>query len=46
MLVIDALDMNGIYSHMGLKEALEVIDDLKPERAYLTGKFVRIKIAV
>jgi phosphoribosyl 1,2-cyclic phosphodiesterase len=36
-LVIDALDRKGIFAHMGLNEALDVIVELQPERAILTG---------
>ena len=36
-LVIDGLDREGIFPHMGLEEALEAIRVLNPERAFLTG---------
>lgn len=36
--VIDVLDPNGgIFAHMGLKEALAVVELLKPELAYFVG---------
>ena len=36
-LVLDALNRDGIYVHMGLEEALAVAADLKPKRVYFTG---------
>lgn len=36
-LVIDALNRDGIWPHMGLDEALAVVADLKPKCAYFTG---------
>ena len=36
-LVIDCLNSEGIWSHMGLEEALAVVQELKPTVAYLTG---------
>ncbi len=36
-LVIDCLDRNGIFSHMGIDEALAVVALLKPGRAFITG---------
>jgi phosphoribosyl 1,2-cyclic phosphodiesterase len=35
--VIDALDEDGIFSHMGLHEALAVVARLQPEVAYFVG---------
>eukprot|EP00600_Ochromonadales_sp_CCMP1393_P007756 CAMPEP_0174960630 /NCGR_PEP_ID=MMETSP0004_2-20121128/3805_1 /TAXON_ID=420556 /ORGANISM="Ochromonas sp., Strain CCMP1393" /LENGTH=283 /DNA_ID=CAMNT_0016209013 /DNA_START=20 /DNA_END=871 /DNA_ORIENTATION=+ len=35
--VIDVLNQSGIFSHMGLDEALDVIALLKPEMAYFVG---------
>jgi phosphoribosyl 1,2-cyclic phosphate phosphodiesterase len=35
--VIDCLTWKGIFSHMGLDEALDVVKDLNPEKTYLTG---------
>lgn len=31
------LSLTGIYSHLGLHEALEVVDKLKPVRTLFTG---------
>ena len=36
VLVVNALRIEPHHSHLNLKEALEFIDKLKPERAYLT----------
>ncbi|MCF6279128.1 MAG: MBL fold metallo-hydrolase [Flavobacteriaceae bacterium] len=36
VLVISALRNESHHSHLSLNEALEIIDELKPERAYLT----------
>eukprot|EP01035_Chromulina_nebulosa_P020797 gene20797-26961_t len=36
-LVLDCLDINGIYSHIGLNEAKEIISLLKPENVYFVG---------
>ena len=36
ILVINALQRGKHYSHLNLKEALELIDDLSPQKAYLT----------
>lgn len=36
-LVIDCLNAEGIWSHMGLEEALAVVEELQPSAAYLTG---------
>ena len=36
-LVIDALNRDGIWPHMGLEEALAVVADLQPKCAYFTG---------
>lgn len=36
-LVLDCLDRNGIWSHIGLEEALEVVGVLQPEHTYLVG---------
>jgi len=36
-LVLDCLDVNGIYSHIGLNEAKEIISLLKPENVYFVG---------
>ncbi|HEY9183717.1 MAG TPA: MBL fold metallo-hydrolase [Salegentibacter sp.] len=36
VLVVNALRIEPHHSHLNLKEALEFIDNLKPERAYLT----------
>ena len=37
ILVLDCLDINGIYSHIGLNEALEIAEFLNPDVLYLTG---------
>eukprot|EP01039_Chlorochromonas_danica_P008187 gene8187-9032_t len=37
VLVLDALDREGIFSHIGLIEALAICDELKPEKAFFTG---------
>ena len=48
MLVINALRREQHYSHFNLEQALAVIDEVKPERAYLThvshrlGKYVEV----
>jgi phosphoribosyl 1,2-cyclic phosphate phosphodiesterase len=36
-LVIDALKYEGIWPHMGLEEALAVVAELRPKRAFFTG---------
>jgi phosphoribosyl 1,2-cyclic phosphate phosphodiesterase len=36
VLVISALRIEPHYSHLSLSEALEIIDELKPERTYIT----------
>jgi phosphoribosyl 1,2-cyclic phosphodiesterase len=36
-LVIDTLDRDGIWSHMGLEESMQLITVLQPEKAFLTG---------
>ena len=36
VIVVNALRKKPHYSHMNLEEALVLLDDLKPERAYLT----------
>jgi phosphoribosyl 1,2-cyclic phosphodiesterase len=36
-LVIDALNRIGIWPHMGLEEALAVVETLRPKVAYFTG---------
>lgn len=36
ILVVNALRVESHYSHFNLQEALAFIDDIKPERAYLT----------
>lgn len=35
--VIDCLDHEGIWSHMGLREAISVCKELNPEMVYFTG---------
>ena len=35
--VIDVLDYNGIFAHMGLDEALEIVRTLQPECVYFVG---------
>lgn len=48
VLVINALRREQHYSHFNLEQALAIIDDIKPERAYLThvshrlGKYVDV----
>jgi hypothetical protein len=37
LLVLDALNQTGLYSHCGLSEALQVVDRLQPIQALLTG---------
>lgn len=37
VLVLDALDRDGIFVHMGLTEALAVCEILKPEQAFFVG---------
>ena len=37
VLVIDALKEEGIFPHFGVKQALEVVAELKPDRTYFTG---------
>lgn len=37
VLVLDVLDRDGIFSHMGLTEALAVCDILKPHKAFFVG---------
>jgi phosphoribosyl 1,2-cyclic phosphodiesterase len=37
LLVLDVLSETGIYSHLGLSEALEIVDRLKPVRTLFTG---------
>lgn len=37
VLVVDALDMDGIWSHTGIEEAIDIVEALKPEVAYFTG---------
>jgi phosphoribosyl 1,2-cyclic phosphodiesterase len=38
ILVIDCLDLKeGIFPHMGLTDCLRAIEELKPEKCYLTG---------
>ncbi len=37
ILVIDALDMTGIWSHCGIAEAIEIVQALNPVKAYFTG---------
>ena len=34
--MISALRIEPHYSHLSLSEALEIIDELKPERTYIT----------
>ena len=36
-LVVDALNRDGVWSHMGLEEALSLVEKLKPSVAYFTG---------
>jgi len=36
ILVINALRIESHYSHLNLEEALSIIDELKPERTYIT----------
>ena len=48
VLVINALRREQHYSHFNLEQALAIIDEIKPERAYLThvshrlGKYVDV----
>jgi phosphoribosyl 1,2-cyclic phosphodiesterase len=37
VLVLDVLDWDGIFSHMGMHEALAICDKLQPKAAYFTG---------
>lgn len=37
ILVIDVLDREGIFSHLGLEEALQICSVLKPKTVYFTG---------
>ncbi|RYH30947.1 MBL fold metallo-hydrolase [archaeon] len=37
VLVIDVLDREGIFSHIGLEEALQICSALKPKTVYFTG---------
>jgi phosphoribosyl 1,2-cyclic phosphodiesterase len=37
VLVVDALDREGIWSHCGLSEALDIVEALDPLSVYLTG---------
>jgi phosphoribosyl 1,2-cyclic phosphodiesterase len=37
LLVLDYLSPGGIFSHLGLNEAVEIVQRLKPERALFTG---------
>lgn len=37
LFVIDMLSTKGIYSHLGLQEALDIVDRLKPTRTLFTG---------
>ena len=37
LLVIDVLSPTGLYSHLGLHEALEIVDQLTPVRTLFTG---------
>jgi phosphoribosyl 1,2-cyclic phosphodiesterase len=37
LLVLDVLSPDGIYSHLGLREALDIVDRLKPMRTLFTG---------
>ena len=47
-MVINALRREQHYSHFNLEQALAIIDEIKPERAYLThvshrlGKYVDV----
>jgi phosphoribosyl 1,2-cyclic phosphodiesterase len=41
-LVIDCLNAEGIWSHMGLEEALAVVKELTPTKAYFTGMSCQI----
>ena len=36
-LVIDALNRKGLFSHMGIEEAMGVVNELKPKTVYFTG---------
>ena len=37
ILILDALDRDGIFSHLGLEEALAIVQLLCPTTTYLTG---------
>lgn len=37
ILVTDCLDRGGIFSHMGLTEALALVEELRPQQAFFTG---------
>ena len=36
VLIVNALRLKEHHSHMNLEQALEMVEDLKPERAYFT----------
>lgn len=36
-LVVDALSRDGVWSHMGIEEALSLVQTLQPDVAYFTG---------
>ena len=37
VLVLDVLNQDGIFAHMGLDEALAIVNILKPETVYFVG---------
>jgi phosphoribosyl 1,2-cyclic phosphodiesterase len=37
ILIVDALDWDGIWSHTGMEEAIEIAASLNPEVVYFTG---------